>query len=52
MSAFEKIAVDYRVTTFHSRRGLAEGSAILDWFVLKVMAVAQMLAVDWQRLAE
>ena len=28
------------------------GSAILDWFVLKVMAVVQMFAVDWQRLAE
>ena len=52
MSAFEKIAVDYRFTAFHSRRESAAGSKSPDWFVLKVKAAAQMLAVDWQRLTE
>ena len=49
---FEKIAVDYRFTAFHSRRESATGSKNHDWFLLKVKIGAQMLAVDWQRLTE
>ena len=43
---FEKIAVDYRFTAFHSRRESAAGSKNPDWFLLKVKIEAQMLAVD------
>ena len=46
MLACEKIAVDYRFTAFHSRRGLAAGSKSPDSSVLRVKVGAQTLAED------